>query len=106
VGWGDELMAAGEARRIHEATGGKVRIVAHPTARTTLSSVLWDNIDYIAKPGETAVATLVESPFVRPYRARLGRTDPAGSPTGRSPPRYASRRRRRRFRRRWDQGSY
>jgi hypothetical protein len=76
VGWGDELMAAGEARRIHEATGGKVRIVAHPTARTTLSSVLWDNIDYIAKPGETAVATLVESPFVRPYRARL---EPHGS---------------------------
>ena len=76
MGWGDELMAAGEARRIHEATGGKVRIVAHLTARTTLSSVMWDNLDYIAKPGETAVATLVESPFARPYRARI---EPHGS---------------------------
>ena len=76
MGWGDELMAAGEARRIHETTGGKVRIVARPGGRTTLSSVLWDNIDYIAKPGEAAVATIVDSPFARPYRARF---EPHGS---------------------------
>lgn len=76
MGWGDELMVAGEARRIHEAIGGKVRIVARPGGRTTLSSVLWNNIEYIAKPGETAAATLVESPLTRPYRAHL---EPHGS---------------------------
>lgn len=72
MGWGDELMAAGEARRIHQTTGAKVRIVARAGGRTTLSSALWDNIDYIAKPGEPAEASVVDSPFERPYRAGIG----------------------------------
>jgi hypothetical protein len=76
VSWGDELMAAGEARRIHEAKGGKVRIIARPDGQTTLSSVLWDNIEYIAKPGETAEASVVDSPFHRPYRSAF---EPHGS---------------------------
>lgn len=76
MGWGDELMAAGEARRIHEIVGGKVKIVARTGGRTALSSVLWDNLDYIAKPGEEALASLVDSPFARPYRACF---DPHGS---------------------------
>lgn len=64
-------MAAGEARRIHQANGGKVRIVAR-AGGSTLSSTLWDNIDYIAKPGEAASASVVDSPFNRPYRASFG----------------------------------
>jgi hypothetical protein len=69
MGWGDELMMAGEARCIHEAVGGKVKIVARPGGCMALSSVLWDNLDYIAKPGEDSLATLVDSPLARPYRA-------------------------------------
>jgi Glycosyltransferase family 9 (heptosyltransferase) len=76
MSWGDELMAAGEARRIHQVNGGKVRIVARAGGATTLSSTLWDNIDYIAKPGETAAASVVDSPFNRPYRAAF---EPYGS---------------------------
>ena len=72
MGWGDEFMAAGEARRIHEATGAKVRIIARAGSRTTLSSALWDNIDYIAKPGEAAEVSVVDSPFDRLYRAGMG----------------------------------
>jgi hypothetical protein len=76
MSWGDELMAAGEARRIHQSNGGKVRMVARPGGATTLSSTLWDNIDYIAKPGEAAAASVVDSPSNRPYRAAF---EPYGS---------------------------
>jgi ADP-heptose:LPS heptosyltransferase len=64
-------MAAGEARRLHEALGGKVKIIAWPGGDMCLSSRLWDNIDYIAQSGEVTVANVVDSPAHRPYRERF-----------------------------------
>jgi len=68
VGWGDELMVAGEARRIHEARGGKVSILSRPGG-IPLVSTLWRRVSYIAQPGELATSTLIDSPGCRPYRA-------------------------------------
>lgn len=67
MGWGDDLMAAGEARRLHRETGGMVAIVAGPGGRP-LSSPLWRGIDYIAKEGDTATSHIVDSPAHRRYR--------------------------------------
>ena len=67
MGWGDELMIAGEARRLHSRYGGKVRVVSE--GGTQLYSPLWDRISYIAQPGDRAEATIIDSPRCRPYRS-------------------------------------
>lgn len=65
--WGDDLMAAGEARVLHQRTGHKIGICA---GRWTgpLASELWRGIDYIARPGEPFRARVIDSPKRRPYR--------------------------------------
>jgi hypothetical protein len=68
VGWGDELMIAGEARRIHQQCGGKVSILSRLGGKA-LSSPLWRRISYIAQPGEPAISSIIDSPEHRPYRA-------------------------------------
>ena len=72
MGWGDELMAAGEARLLHERTGRKIGICA---GRWTgpLTSALWEGIDYIARPGEPFGGRVIDSPKRRPYRRKSTR---------------------------------
>ncbi len=67
MGWGDELMAAGEARLLHRRTGHKIGICAGRW-RGPLASVLWRGIDYIAQPGEPFKGRVIDSPKRRPYR--------------------------------------
>jgi hypothetical protein len=60
-------MAAGEARRLHQETGGVVSIVSALGARAQYSA-LWRGLGYIAGPGERTVVQLVDSPRARRYR--------------------------------------
>jgi len=67
MAWGDDLMAAGEARRLHEMSGGRVAIVSQSGGRPQVSA-LWRGLDYIAKPGECADVEFVDGPRSRQYR--------------------------------------
>lgn len=66
MGWGDELMASGQARGIHARTGRRVQIIdRHRVARW---NVLWDGLDYIARPSERGqFEYLLNSSGERPY---------------------------------------
>lgn len=60
-------MVAGEARLLHNKTGKVVGVVSALGARTSYS-VLWQGLDYIARPGEHTEIQLVDSPHSRRYR--------------------------------------
>jgi Glycosyltransferase family 9 (heptosyltransferase) len=75
MGWGDDLMVAGEARRIHRLTGKVVSIVSHVGGASHWSP-LWNGLTYIAAPGQIGGVTIIDSPQHRPYRAAVS---PIGS---------------------------
>jgi hypothetical protein len=66
MGWGDELMAAGQARKVYEQTGRAVQIVG--IDRRARWSELWQGIPYIVGPGARAAPnTILNGPNARPY---------------------------------------
>lgn len=67
MGWGDDLMASGEARQLHDETGRVVSIVSTGGARAQYS-VLWSGLNYIAGPGDRTEVQLIDSPRSRRYR--------------------------------------
>lgn len=68
MGWGDELMAAGQAREIHKATGRKVQIIdRHGYARTHEA---WIDNPHIVQRGSFVAGQgelLRNGPGYRPY---------------------------------------
>jgi hypothetical protein len=65
MGWGDELMALGEAQALAKEKGGKIRILdaagrprAHPA---------WLYAPEVARPAQNAVASIRNGPNCRPY---------------------------------------
>jgi hypothetical protein len=68
MGWGDELMAAGQARKVYEQTGRAVQIVG--VDRRPRWSELWQGIPYIVGPGARAAPNVIlNGPNARPYVA-------------------------------------
>lgn len=65
MGWGDELMAAGEA----QALGGKVGI--YDKSGSQRYHMAWENNPYIARLGEAHDKKLVNAPSARPYVKRV-----------------------------------
>lgn len=66
MGWGDELMAAGQARVRHARTGRKVAIVDRHGQRRW--SVIWEGNPKIARLGERGqFETVVNASGSRPY---------------------------------------
>ena len=66
MGWGDEIMASGQARVRHALTGRKVAIVDRHGGRRW--SVLWEGNPKIAKPGEAGqFDAILNAPGARPY---------------------------------------
>jgi ADP-heptose:LPS heptosyltransferase len=65
MGWGDELMAAGQAARTSRETGQRVCIVdRHNQARF---HELWEGLDFISPVKAKGCAIVVNGPGVRPY---------------------------------------
>jgi ADP-heptose:LPS heptosyltransferase len=71
MGWGDELMAAGEAARLHRATGRPVVITA-PDGRPRWSEA-WDGIPFLSRVAAPDAVPLVNAPGARPYLVRKAR---------------------------------
>jgi ADP-heptose:LPS heptosyltransferase len=68
MGIGDEIMAAGEARRAYIAHGKRVEILDRHGRRRW--HVAWDGLDYIARPEEAgSFASMWNGPGMRPYIA-------------------------------------
>lgn len=66
MGWGDELMAAGDARRMMRHDPRRVEIVDRGGCRR--QNALWHNNPRIARPGEVGnFQRLVNGPGARPY---------------------------------------
>jgi hypothetical protein len=65
MGWGDELMAAGEARRRHAATGQPVAIVG--AAGEARWSELWSGLPYILRAPTRGCDVVRNGPNARPY---------------------------------------
>jgi ADP-heptose:LPS heptosyltransferase len=65
MGIGDQLMAAGEARALHERIGRRVVIVDRHNRPQW--SDLWDGLPYILRQHEPGAARLVNAPGTRPY---------------------------------------
>lgn len=65
MGAGDWLMAAGEARYIHEKTGRSVVIVDKNKRAQWID--LWRGIDYILPRYEHGAVQIISGPGVRPY---------------------------------------
>lgn len=65
MGAGDWLMAAGEARHVHEKTGKKVCIVDRANRAQWID--LWNGIDYILPRYEQGAVRIVNTSGVRPY---------------------------------------
>lgn len=65
MGWGDELMAAGQAARAARETGKRVAILdRHGMARV---HELWEGLDFISQVRAPGIATVVNGPGCRPY---------------------------------------
>lgn len=65
MGLGDEVMASGRARVLHEKTGKKVCIVdRHGAPR---SHEIWAGIEFLSKTLGEDVVTLADGPGCRPY---------------------------------------
>lgn len=69
MGWGDEIIAAGQARKLHAQNGRKVIIRDRNGAARW--SEIWANNPRIAKPGEHVAnpVWLTNGPGLRPYIA-------------------------------------
>lgn len=70
MGWGDELMAAGQARRMHLEDPKRRRVVIADQYGAARWHVLWEDSPYIARP--TAISAggflrVVNGPGARPY---------------------------------------
>lgn len=66
MGWGDELMAAGQARALYARTGQRVRIVDRH--RGTLWHKLWEGLPYVVRPGEAGkFQEILNCAGFRPY---------------------------------------
>ena len=65
MGWGDQLMAAGEARHVHQATSRKVVITNNAGAAQW--SVLWEGLPYILRTSEPNCARVISASGQRPY---------------------------------------
>lgn len=66
VGIGDEIMAAGLARRLHAETGKRVRILNRFGAPRAYP--LWERLEYIARPHDNVdCVDMVNGPGARPY---------------------------------------
>ncbi len=71
MSYGDEIMAAGQARAEAARRGGAVHIVdRHGRPRW---SDLWRGLDYIAAPRAAAAGQVVSGPGARPYLKSLSR---------------------------------
>jgi ADP-heptose:LPS heptosyltransferase len=70
MGWGDEMMAAGQARQVFEATGMKARILdRHGRPRW---HVLWDGSRHVARPHEPGkFQAVTNGAHARPYVASI-----------------------------------
>lgn len=76
MGYGDEIMAAGQAKGLFQATGKPVVITDH-RGRPRWSEV-WENNPYIVKAIRdipSGVATLKSGPFCRPYYSTFDRVN-------------------------------
>lgn len=70
MGLGDEIMASGRARLLHEKTGKRVCIVdRHGSPRW---HEIWDGVDFLSKNFGQDVVTLADGPRCRPYIASAG----------------------------------
>lgn len=68
MGWGDELMASGQARVLHERTGRKVQVVDRHGERRW--SPIWEGNPKIARPSDSGkFETVVNAPGTRPYHS-------------------------------------
>jgi len=67
VGLGDELLASGRARRLHEKTGKRVCIVDRRGSPRWHE--IWDGVDFLSKNLGQDVVTLADGPGCRPYIA-------------------------------------
>lgn len=68
MGIGDEIMAAGAARRSFLEHGRKVEIVDRTGARR--SHPMWEGLEYIAVRGESGLFTrMMDAPGCRPYHS-------------------------------------
>jgi hypothetical protein len=67
MGWGDEIIAGGQARRMHRESGMRVRIV-DKGGRMRWSDV-WAGLPYVVHPLEQVKETfnLLNAPGARPY---------------------------------------
>lgn len=68
MGWGDELVAAGQAQRLYEAHGTRVQILA--ADGTPRWHPIWDGNPILVRPEEVVngpVTTLRSGPGCRPY---------------------------------------
>lgn len=66
MGWGDELMAAGQARAVHAATGRRVQVLDRLKAPRW--HLMWEGLDYIARPGEPGnFERILNGSGARPY---------------------------------------
>jgi ADP-heptose:LPS heptosyltransferase len=65
MGWGDELMAAGQAARVSRETGRRVAILD----RQGIARVheLWQDLDFISGTKGPDIETIVNGPGCRPY---------------------------------------
>lgn len=67
MGLGDELLASGRARRLHEKTGKRVCIVDRRGAPRWHE--IWDGVEFLSKTLGEDVVTLADGPGCRPYIA-------------------------------------
>jgi ADP-heptose:LPS heptosyltransferase len=69
MGWGDELMAAGEAQA--KANGRKIKVAILDSSGNPRWHSAWENHPLIAKPGEPYDESVTNGPGVRGYIQRL-----------------------------------
>lgn len=68
MGWGDELVAAGQAQKLYEQYGTRV-VIVDTNGRQRWHS-MWEGNPIIVRPGEVAVGSateLLSAPNARPY---------------------------------------
>lgn len=65
MGWGDELMAAGQAKELAERLDCKVVICAADGSPRW--SPVWDNLPFLERQAKPGVQRLVNGPGARPY---------------------------------------
>jgi hypothetical protein len=65
MGWGDEIMAAAQARLLYESNPQPVAIL--DKFGKPRSHKLWQGLDYIAQPGQPIRQSIVNGSSCRPY---------------------------------------